>query len=73
RTVLDINQLVDAISLRDLSPDQPIQLTQLRPQPFLQRELYLSAMTINGIKSDPFCVYSADNARVKAFKLMAEF
>lgn len=23
RTVLDINQLVDAISLRDLSPDQP--------------------------------------------------
>ncbi len=26
RTVLDINQLVDAISLRDLSPDQPIQL-----------------------------------------------
>ncbi|ACB19870.1 hypothetical protein EcSMS35_2056 [Escherichia coli SMS-3-5] len=43
------------------------------PQPFLQRELYLSAMTINGINSDPFCVYSADNARVKAFKLMAEF
>ncbi|HAH8445372.1 TPA: flagellar basal body P-ring formation protein FlgA [Escherichia coli] len=30
RTVLDINQLVDAISLRDLSPDQPIQLTQFR-------------------------------------------
>ncbi|HCP0321384.1 TPA: flagellar basal body P-ring formation protein FlgA [Escherichia coli] len=29
RTVLDINQLVDA-SLRDLSPDQPIQLTQFR-------------------------------------------
>ncbi|ESK07326.1 flagella basal body P-ring formation protein flgA [Escherichia coli UMEA 3336-1] len=27
---LDINQLVDAISLRDLSPDQPIQLTQFR-------------------------------------------
>ena len=26
RTVLDINQLVDAISLRDLSPDQPIQI-----------------------------------------------
>ncbi|MBW6100471.1 hypothetical protein KZ774_17570 [Escherichia coli] len=43
------------------------------PQPFLQRELYLSAMTINGINSDPFCVYSVDNARVKAFKLMAEF
>ena len=30
RTVLDINQLVDAVSLRDLSPDQPIQLTQFR-------------------------------------------
>ena len=30
RTVLDSNQLVDAISLRDLSPDQPIQLTQFR-------------------------------------------
>lgn len=27
---LDINQLVDAVSLRDLSPDQPIQLTQFR-------------------------------------------
>lgn len=31
RTVLDINQLVDAVSLRDLSPDQPIQLTPLSP------------------------------------------
>lgn len=31
RTVLDINQLVDAVSLRDLSPDQPIQLTHFRP------------------------------------------
>ncbi|EGO8686463.1 flagellar basal body P-ring formation protein FlgA [Escherichia coli] len=30
RTVLDINQLIDAVSLRDLSPEQPIQLTQLR-------------------------------------------
>ncbi|HHU8822239.1 TPA: flagellar basal body P-ring formation chaperone FlgA, partial [Escherichia coli] len=30
RTVLDINQLVDAVSLRDLSPDQPIQLTHFR-------------------------------------------
>ena len=47
--------------------------TYALPQPFLQRELYLSAMVINGINSDPFCVYSADNARVKAFKLMAEF
>ncbi|ATZ30886.1 MULTISPECIES: hypothetical protein [Shigella] len=43
------------------------------PQLFLQRELYPSPMVINGINSDPFCVYSADNARVKAFKLMAEF
>ena len=31
RTVLDINQLVDAVSLRDLSPDQPIQLTHVSP------------------------------------------
>lgn len=31
RTVLDINQLVGAISLRDLSPDQPIQLTPVSP------------------------------------------
>ena len=30
RTVLDINQLVDAVSLRDLSLDQPIQLTHFR-------------------------------------------
>ncbi len=27
-TVLDINQLVDAISLRNLSPDQPIQFAR---------------------------------------------
>ncbi|XPE67705.1 hypothetical protein ACNKHR_00940 [Shigella flexneri] len=31
-----------------------------------------AAMVINGINRDPFH-YSADNARVKAFKLMAEF
>lgn len=30
RTVLDVNQLVDAVSLRDLTPGQPIQLTMLR-------------------------------------------
>ncbi|OSL32244.1 hypothetical protein EAPG_00894 [Escherichia albertii B156] len=30
-------------------------------------------MTINGINSELFCVYSADNTRVKAFNLMAEF
>ncbi|TGB95125.1 flagellar basal body P-ring formation chaperone FlgA [Escherichia sp. E2748] len=30
RTVLDANQLVDAVSLRDLVPEQPIQLTMLR-------------------------------------------
>ncbi|AHE58272.1 flagellar basal body P-ring formation chaperone FlgA [Escherichia albertii] len=30
RTVLDVNQLADAVSLRDLSPDQPIQLPLLR-------------------------------------------
>ncbi|PUM75447.1 hypothetical protein B1M71_15440, partial [Salmonella enterica subsp. enterica serovar Dublin] len=28
---------------------------------------------INAINSDAFCVYSGDNARVKAFKLSAEF
>ncbi|POT58721.1 flagellar basal body P-ring formation protein FlgA [Citrobacter amalonaticus] len=30
RTVLDINQIQDAVSLRDLAPGQPIQLTLLR-------------------------------------------
>ncbi|NDO79346.1 flagella basal body P-ring formation protein FlgA [Citrobacter sp. NCU1] len=30
RTVLDINQIQDAVSLRDLAPGQPVQLTQLR-------------------------------------------
>lgn len=30
RTVLDINQIQDAVSLRDLAPGQPIQLTMLR-------------------------------------------
>ena len=30
RTVLDVNQLVDAVSLRDLAPEQPVQLTMLR-------------------------------------------
>lgn len=30
RTVLDINQVQDAVSLRDLAPGQPIQLTMLR-------------------------------------------
>ncbi|MFP1527877.1 hypothetical protein ACLB1R_13005 [Escherichia coli] len=43
------------------------------PSHFYNVNCTLSAMTINGINSDPFCVYSADNARVKAFKLMAEF
>ncbi|OSL49968.1 hypothetical protein EATG_00841 [Escherichia coli H605] len=27
--------------------------------------MYPRVVTINGINSDPFCVYSADNARVK--------
>ncbi len=44
-----------------------------RPSHFYNVNCTYPLMTINGINSDPFCVYSADNARVKAFKLMAEF
>ncbi|KZG08598.1 hypothetical protein R446_07905 [Salmonella enterica subsp. enterica serovar Tennessee] len=34
---------------------------------------YPCEASINAINSDAFCVYSGDNARVKAFKLSAEF
>ncbi len=30
RTVLDIRQIQDAVSLRDLAPGQPVQLTMIR-------------------------------------------